>query len=115
MHEMSLMEGILNRAQAALAGYKVAKVNSITVKVGVLANVMPAAFDFAFEVLSKDTMLSGAQLITHLLPISARCPQCGEVFEQTNIPLQCPNCQVASGEVLGGTEVYLESIDFEEA
>lgn len=38
MHEMSLMEGILNRAVDALSEYTVAKVNSLTVKVGVLAN-----------------------------------------------------------------------------
>ena len=56
MHEMSLMEGILNRAADALSEYKVAKVNSLTVRVGVLANVMPAAFEFAFEALTDDTI-----------------------------------------------------------
>lgn len=32
------------------------KVNSLTVKVGVLANVLPAAFEFAFEALTDDTI-----------------------------------------------------------
>ena len=114
MHEMSLMEGILNRAADALSEYKVAKVNSLTVRVGVLANVMPAAFEFAFEALTDDTIFSGARLITEVLPIKTRCPQCGKIFEQEHSPLRCPDCHTASEEILAGTEVYLASIDFEE-
>ena len=72
MHEMSLMEGILNRAADALSEYKVAKVNSLTVRVGVLANVMPAAFEFAFEALTDDTIFSGARLITEVLQMCIR-------------------------------------------
>ena len=115
MHEMSLMEGILNRATAALADYDVAKVNSLTVKVGVLANVMPAAFEFAFEALTVDTIFAGAQLKTYALPIKARCGQCQAVFEQAALPLACPKCGQLASEIIDGTAVYLASIDFEEA
>lgn len=115
MHEMSLMQGILERATEALSGYQVAKVNSLHVKIGVLANIMPEAFDFAFEVLTQDSIFAGAQLMTDILPLQARCSQCGRVFEQEQISLICPYCQLPTGKVISGGEVYLASIDFEEA
>ena len=59
---------VYKRQADALSEYKVAKVNSLTVRVGVLANVMPAAFEFAFEALTDDTIFSGARPVsyTHL-------------------------------------------------
>ena len=62
MHEMSLMSNLLERAKEALCPYDVRKVNSITVQAGPLANIMPAAFEFAFETLSAGTIFDGAEL-----------------------------------------------------
>lgn len=114
MHEMSLMDGILQRAEASLAPYKVEKVNSLTVRVGVLASIIPASFDFAFEALSSDTMLSGAELIMEKLPITAHCSKCGKEFTSEKVPIVCPECANTAVRILGGDEVYLINIDFEE-
>ena len=114
MHEMSLMEGILQRAEAALAEYQVKKVNSITVKLSPLANIMPDAFAFAFEALTTGTVFDGSQLITQMLPLTAFCDQCQKKFEDTAIPPHCPSCGAVAKEILSGAEVYLASIDFDE-
>jgi hydrogenase nickel incorporation protein HypA/HybF len=114
MHELSLMEGIIQRAAAALAPYAAVKVNSLTVKTGVLANIMPAAFAFAFEALSAGTVFAGARLITETLPIAARCRDCGREFTRGKLPLVCPGCGKSEAEIVGGDEVYLVSLDFDE-
>ena len=114
MHELSLMEGIMQRAAAALAPYAAVKVNSLTVRTGALANIMPAAFAFAFEALSAGTVFAGARLITETLPISARCRDCGREFESESLPLVCPTCASREVEIIGGDEVYLVSLDFDE-
>ena len=61
MHEMSLMQGVLDTAQKVLADYQVKRVNELTVSAGVLANLLPDAFDYAFVALSQGTMFEGAQ------------------------------------------------------
>lgn len=114
MHEMSLMESLLQRGQSFLAPYKVEKVNHLIVRAGVLANIMPDAFAFAFEALSADTLFAGAELIVEKLPIRARCPACGKIFTSETLPLICPGCDNTAVEIVDGSEVYLASIDFEE-
>lgn len=114
MHELSLMEGIFSRAETALAPYGAVKVNSLTVRIGPLANIMPTAFDFAFEALSKGNVFDGARLIVEHLPISARCQGCGREFDSQALPLICPGCAGREVMVTGGDEVYLANIDFNE-
>ena len=114
MHEISLMDGILKIAEASLKPYQVERVNNLTVQAGVLANIMPGAFAFAFEALSQGTIFAGAELIVEKLPIEARCLECGKVFKSESIPLICPQCSSTNVEVISGSEVNLTSIDFEE-
>jgi len=115
MHETSLMENILKTAEASLAEYNVEKVNELTVIVGRLANVIPDSLEFAFEAFSGKTICKGAKLTLKSVPIEGLCTDCGQVFFSTDIPLICPGCHGRMIEITGGTEVYLESIDFDEA
>ncbi len=114
MHEMSLMSGILAKAEQALEPYQVRQINSITVQAGVLANLLPDAFAFAFECLSGGTVFAGAKLITEQRPITARCQQCNIQFEEESLPLICPQCHDNQIVIISGDEVFLTSIDFEE-
>lgn len=114
MHEMSLMSGILSRAAAALQPYEVEQVKSITVQVGVLANVLPAAFDFAFEALCEDSIFAKAELICETKPIEAECLSCGRLFSSDSLPLICPKCEGREVKIIAGDEVLLLSINFDE-
>ncbi|MBQ1501632.1 MAG: hydrogenase maturation nickel metallochaperone HypA [Firmicutes bacterium] len=115
MHEMSLMEALLHTAEDVLSAYEVKSVNSLTVSAGPLANIMPDAFAFAYEVLTKDTVMEGAELIVNKLPVQARCCECGHEYSGDHIPGECPCCGKQSMRITGGSEVYLTGIDFEEA
>lgn len=114
MHEMSLMSGILARASEALAPYRVKQVTSITVEVGVLANILPAAFEFAFESLSAESVLTGAKLVCQTKPIKAHCLECDSEFCSESLFLACPDCQSKRIRIISGDEVFLTGIDFEE-
>jgi len=114
MHEMSLMSNLLERAKEALCPYDVRKVNSITVQTGPLANIMPAAFEFAFETLSAGTIFDGAELITEQLPICVKCSCCGNISKVQRMPEKCPVCAGEGLSITEGAEVYISAIDFEE-
>ena len=114
MHETSLMEQIIIIAEDQLKDYKVKKVNEVVVAVGKLANLIPGALEFAYESLSKKTILNGAKLVMESVPIEARCRDCGGIYNAESVPLTCPVCTSHDADIIAGTDVYLMSIDFDE-
>jgi len=108
------MENMLSLAAEHLAPYRVERVNAITLKIGRLANVLPQALDFAFEAITREGLFAGAGLILITVPYTARCRDCATVYESVDLPPLCPVCGGHGAEILSGTEVYLDSIDFEE-
>ena len=114
MHETSLMEQIINISEDQLKNYRVKKVNEVVVAVGKLANLIPGALEFAYESLSKKTILNGAKLVLEPVSIEARCRDCGETYIAESVPLTCPACASHNSDITAGTDVYLMSIDFDE-
>ncbi|MDO4581028.1 MAG: hydrogenase maturation nickel metallochaperone HypA [Bacillota bacterium] len=114
MHEMALMQGLMAKAEEAIAGYRVERVNRMLVRAGVLANVLPEALQFAFEAISAGSVFAGAELCVEKTPLTARCAVCGEQYTSLEIPLKCPVCASAAAQILGGDEVILASIDFDQ-
>ena len=114
MHEASLVENIIALAEASLESYQVAHVNSLTVHVGKLANVMEGALHFAFEALSEESICRGAKLHLVFEPISCSCRCCNKLFSTEQIPAVCPVCRNGDVEITGGTEIFLSDIDFDE-
>ncbi len=114
MHELSLMDNLLNAAKEQLAPYSVKKVTAVRVKAGVLANILPEAFQFAFETLSQGTYFAGAELQYEEVPFQAECLQCGTVFYAKNVQSVCPQCGCENYTILSGFDVFLTGIDFEE-
>lgn len=113
MHETALMQGMLRLATEQLAPYRVAQVNELQVQVGRMANVLPDALTMAFESLAQG-VFAGARLTLVEAPIVARCQGCGCEYEARRLPLSCPDCGGHGVEILSGTEVYLQNIDFDE-
>lgn len=114
MHETSLIQQILSLAEQSLAAYEVEKVNQLILKKGPLANVVDAALEFAFAALTEGSIFAGAEMIIEDLPIEAVCNQCKSNYQASAVPLSCPVCGSNLAEIVSGTEIYLDSIDFEE-
>ncbi|NLB61790.1 MAG: hydrogenase maturation nickel metallochaperone HypA [Clostridiales bacterium] len=114
MHEMSLMSGMFEIAADALNGLPVKKVNTITLSVGVLSNALPDALEYAFYALAENTIFECAKLIIIKAGFTVKCYECGSEFSAYEFPIICPTCLKASYAIVGGDEVYIESIDYEE-
>ena len=115
MHETALMESMLSIAKEQLYAFNISKVNQVTLKVGRLANVLPDALSFAFEAVSAGTIFAGAELKQEFMPFIARCQSCAQTYESMDLPPVCPHCNAHGVDIIDGTEVYLDSIDFDEA
>lgn len=116
MHEMALVESILEilEQQASLHGAK--KVVRVNLEFGALTGVMPAAIDFAFEVLSKGTVADGAEVNIRIVPVKIYCFDCAKEIVLENYDAFCPVCSSAAVEIIEGrNEMRIESLEVDDS
>lgn len=111
MHELSIAIAVVENAERAAREHGAASVESILLRVGELAGVVPDALRFSFGVVAEGTALAGAELVIEEVPARARCTSCGTEFA-VGVPPQmwCPGCDQASTELLTGRELELASV-----
>lgn len=110
MHEMGLMDRLLADALATGA----ASIRKLRVRIGALSGVEPDALRFAFAALSPGTPAEGAALEIDPAPVRMACDRCGASYEASPARYACPSCGSSSGDIVGGTEVELLSIEVPE-
>ena len=111
MHEVSLIQSINETVMAEMPRYNITKVESITLKIGEMRQVIPDTLLFAFEILSKNTPLEGAELIIESVPTKGRCKKCGQESIVENWLRTCSHCGGGNIEIISGRE--LEIVEFE--
>jgi hydrogenase nickel incorporation protein HypA/HybF len=113
MHELGITESIVNivldRANAAQAK----KIAQINLAIGELSSFVPECIQFYFDILSKETMAQGANLIFTSVPAELRCRNCSATFHPKDTLWSCPKCRSQSVEIIGGRELYIESMEVE--
>lgn len=114
MHETALTGNLIDVALNALSKQKIKRVNCITVSVGVLAGVLPAAMEFAFEAMTAGTILEGSELVLETSPAVMRCSECSYEYESSSFPYTCPVCGSTRFSIVRGEEVFIKTIDCEE-
>ena len=108
MHELSLMSNLLDHAVAAAEG---APIRALRVRVGPLSGIVVDSLRFAFEALSPGTPAEGARFDVEETAPRLHCPRCGADYETPVGTYQCPNCGASDGELRGGNELDLVSIE----
>ena len=111
MHELSIAEAIVAIGERHARGRTVTKVE---VRVGHLRQVVPAALEFAFELVSQGTALDGAELALESIAARGRCRGCGAETTMSGFPLACSACGGLDMEILAGEELEVESLELEE-
>jgi hydrogenase nickel incorporation protein HypA/HybF len=115
MHELSIVESVVDAVTETAARYPGAKVKSVKLRVGVLAAVVRESLEFCWELATVGTALAGASLIVNSVPIVLHCAACGRDAEVEGVQsLRCPNCGELAGDLRQGREMEIESIEIEE-
>lgn len=126
MHEASVICNIVNAILQELKDHEVISVESVTLRIGRLTNLGFDQMSFAYEVVTRDTVLEGSKLLVEEEPIILKCDSCGyegpaknmsfgdEVDDEFVIPvLSCPECG-GSVKVISGQSCCVKCIDLEE-
>lgn len=113
MHEYGIVSTIVNTVLKELStrNMEPEQVISVNMVAGKLHQIIEENMQFAFEVLTKDTGLSGCRLNIEFKPVRIRCRACGTEGEVSGAFFLCGACQSHDVEVVTGKELYLENLE----
>src|SRR5574337_932566 len=113
MHEtalaLSILDIIVNKCSEA--GGRT--VDSVRVRIGKAAGVLPDALSFAFDAAKATTVAEKARLVIEPVPVGGVCNDCKKEFSVQDVQyvFSCPLCGSKSFEITHGREI--ESVDME--
>ena len=113
MHEQSIVESLLAIAIESAEKAKAKKILRIYLVVGELSGVVEKSVDFYFGFLSRDTIAAGSSLFYNRVPAELRCLNCNAIFAPENQNFHCPNCKEQQIDIIGGRELYIDSMEVE--
>lgn len=120
MHEISVANGVLERALAAADEYGADRIDELTLEIGRVTHVNPEQLVFCLEAITEETPAEGATITTETIDPIATC-DCGFHDEPSELDLaagfapdiRCPDCG-GRAELVQGRECRLASIDVPE-
>lgn len=95
------MSSIIDRILEELESHDVREVQEVLMRIGELTFLGHEQLSFAFEILTKGTLLEGAKLVIEEEAARIRCPSCGYEGEANRLSgsdhfsvplLSCPSC-----------------------
>ncbi|KAJ53362.1 hydrogenase nickel incorporation protein HypA/HybF [Clostridium tetanomorphum] len=110
MHELSLTQSIVKICIEEGNKNNLKKIEEIRLKVGELSGIVPQCIQYYFDIISKDSILQGAEIKVERIPIEIQCRDCNNICVMEKINFCCPNCNSFNIKILKGNEFYIDSI-----
>ena len=113
MHETALALSILDIVEEKCREAGGTTVDSVRVRIGKAAGVLPDALQFAFDAVKTTTVAEKAQLVIEHVPVGGVCLDCKKEFTVDDVQyvFSCPHCGSKTFEITSGRE--MEIIDME--
>ena len=111
MHELSLMEGLLELIQDSARKEGFTRVRRVILSIGKLSGVEPEAMAFCFESVMAGTLAEGAELEINEVEGLGRCEPCGATVPMETRFDPCPHCGKVQLPVTAGTDMRVEALD----
>lgn len=109
MHELSIMQGVLDMVRDSAVQNGITRINKLKLVIGGLTMIMPDSLRFAFEVLSQDDLFQGAVLEIEEVMAVISCQDCGVTSPLEDLYYYvCPLCGCQRVDILKGREMYLD-------
>ena len=114
MHEMSIVEALLETVRCELRAHPDARVRTVCVRVGQLRQIEPEMLRFCYEAAAQGTPLAESRLEIDQVDARARCDICSLEFEVEEDWFECPRCRTARTRLLAGRELDLMCLELVE-
>jgi len=113
MHELSLLESIIDLVEEEHRKHPFQQVRMIRIKVGALAMAMPESLRFCFAIVAGGSIAHGARLEIEEVAGAGWCGRCCCSVVLTERYGPCPKCGNAPLHVTAGEELQLADIEVE--
>ena len=110
MHELSIAMSIVEMVAVEMQKHKGQEVESIELEIGMLSGVEMNAFEFAWPLAVKDTVLQNAEPVIHAIKGKAKCQDCQFEFEKEQLFDPCPQCHGYFTQIIKGKELRIKSL-----
>lgn len=110
MHEMSVMEDIINIINVSAKEKKFTRVRKICLEVGDLVCVEPSALEFCFSVISKGTIAEDAMLKIIRVPGTGICLNCNKTIKYERLYDPCIYCNNYNIKKISGDELRVKDL-----
>lgn len=112
MHEVSVLNSILETVENSIKDRNVINVDKIYLSIGILAGVSTTALTHAFSLIEKRGVFSDTQLEIHECPLIVWCQDCQlETTLHEEISLLCSNCKKPISNIVSGKELKIDRIE----
>lgn len=110
VHELSIMEGVLDMVRESAEQNKISKINKINLVIGKLAMVLPDSLNFCFEALRmNEELFQDAVMEIEERDSKIQCAVCEQEFTVEDAwCLICPGCGGSNVTIISGREMYLD-------
>jgi hydrogenase nickel incorporation protein HypA/HybF len=104
MHELSLVQSLLEIVEEQARRTPFDRVTSLLISFGRQSCVEPQALEFAFSIQSRGTRAEGATLRFDIRPVTVYCLKCEKEWSPPSFTGTCPTCGGFEVLLTGGTE-----------
>lgn len=115
MHEISLVQNLVQQLKELAAENQATKVIRVTMEIGPLCGVVVDSFRFGFDIISAEEQLTrGAELVVKIPEVRYTCTGCGKVHVTAGPrPDCCPICRESTLFPEGGDDLILLQVEME--
>jgi hydrogenase nickel incorporation protein HypA/HybF len=114
MHEMSIVQNLVEIIRDEMAAHHAKRLRSVRLQVGEMSAIVPDALSFCFEVITGGTEMEGARLLIDKVPLEGVCSDCGASFKIQDFVFLCPKCGSARVKTVSGRELSIVEIEVDE-
>ena len=110
MHELSIVQNILEIANQEVKKVGANRVDQIDLDIGTLSGVETDALIFAWDACVPNTVLAKAKRKINFIEAAAKCEDCNHEFSTDDYFAQCPACGNYMTELIRGKELKIKAL-----
>ncbi|HWQ75578.1 MAG TPA: hydrogenase maturation nickel metallochaperone HypA [Syntrophomonas sp.] len=113
MHELSIMNQVMDIVIEHAETAHAQKVCKINLEIGALSDIVPRWAQMFFDMVSQDTLAETAELVIDSKPAAIKCRSCGKetTMDINHLLYSCRECGSEKIELISGDQFRITSIE----
>jgi hydrogenase nickel incorporation protein HypA/HybF len=111
MHELSLMQALIDLAEGEARKHGAARISVVRVEIGDLSHVDAQTLRFCFDAAAHGSLAQGARFDIINIPAAGRCLDCGRDVAMMARFDACPECGAHRVQMTRGDDLRLLELE----